>query len=46
MRKTHCKHCRKEVDEGTRSNSIQEFGFVVCSMECGIKETQLENAGE
>jgi hypothetical protein len=35
-RKTHCKVCKKEVDEGTRQSSIQEFGVVVCSMKCAV----------
>jgi len=36
-RVTHCKVCRKEVDERTRNDSIQIFGIVVCSMKCWMK---------
>jgi hypothetical protein len=36
MRKTRCKNCKKEVDEATRQNSIQEFDMVFCSTECMI----------
>lgn len=42
MRKTKCKNCKQEVDEGTRQNSIQEFGIVVCSIKCGLEEKTRE----
>lgn len=33
-RKTHCKICKKEIDESTRQQSIQECGAAVCSIKC------------
>lgn len=33
-RKTHCKICRKEIDESTRQQFIQECGAAVCSIPC------------
>lgn len=42
MRKTYCKNCKKEIDETTRSNSIQEFGITVCSIKCGLESNHLK----
>ena len=46
-RVTHCKNpqCRKKIDERTRFNSIQVFGFAVCSISCGLVVSNMEQEG-
>ena len=46
MRKNKCFVCRKEVDEGTRFNSLQHFNHVVCSTKCGIKANEHDAVNE
>jgi len=45
-RKIYCKNCGKEIDEGTRFDSIQEFGFAVCSVKCGLKVAEASEQPE
>lgn len=36
MDKVKYAYTSEEIDEGTRANSIEEFGVAVCSMNCGV----------